>query len=1116
MPQLRLFGRRWAFASGKLSRTRYTIYSCTDFHHRTPLLVDVVPAFAFVLFAIHLGWTIAFLTGTIYIETTGLAYECAHGWMLRLAVYSLIASSAVCTLNEAILIAIGLRGGPLETHKRKRISFFLYVEVFFWLAILLFTIYGTYVALGPTIDGACWSDNPCLYYSDDVLPLGCKGNSTTGLNLDENCSLVFHNRDKYLNECFLDWSDYAATYAYNHYDPAFQPPFNNDLNTPVCNNTIKSDSDFFIDWSTSHIPADDSMDNGTTIEVSGFLTNDDIRNFNAAVKELKNLTKLIYSDTLTKLGLPVNASEPWVNCTSAECRTLEQAALACDSWDVLLKLPENSSSKTHFVGLIITSWCVLAFTAFLGYFSYNAFQDLDELKSWEGMVVQMSKLFCCSKVLKSAKVEADQSLQNNADESEVSASKEIARSMKALLGGIDLDPTDRILAAVLVAERQSHRRKQYIHQKLAAAGFEAPTSKHSLWQKVSGWLKPSVSPQKDKGNNMYGRSSSVNLDITVKGGVPLVEEREMHLVRHEENAEPPELVSLKTAQQMNPKQSPFEADNSIVLDTKSYHRLTSDKDAAMLQYSVIRLASSRQKEISSNTGEVDTKKQLPPARNPKLNVKVETQRRPVLTPAGGITISELTGGHMCSRTAAPIYLGRPDAANLEDMAQAQCFSRFALSSYGLQHGLWLKGKKPATCQGSLKTMVKCCSKPLRLERRFRKRNFISIVQVTQIEPADLLFVSYTNVSGGIVPYLIALHQESKSIVISVRGTVSHEDLITDLLSNPVAVDHWLPEWVKEENSKYHGGDAMYAHTGVLSSASAILKDLERNGLLYNSSSSDRKRPVEQQVMSRNGAEDMEDSDAANSRLKKTLSKASESEDIKLSLTRAQNEIYAKLEEDWKIVLTGHSLGAAISSLLTVQLRQQYDNVHCWAFNPPGGLYSANLSAVSKSVCTAVVVGKDIISRLSFTTAKRMVDEMTIALARCKYAKLRVFSEAAFGRRVRAKIAATFCAFEDMGDEALELLEKYYANSALHAANADTMEMFPPGRLIYLRPFNGALEDSKEEWDAIYTDAQALMGEGILLSPAMMSHHKVYTLFEALDFVCDELTKLRVTSGADSV
>lgn len=66
-----------------------------------------------------------------------------------------------------------------------------------------------------------------------------------------------------------------------------------------------------------------------------------------------------------------------------------------------------------------------------------------------------------------------------------------------------------------------------------------------------------------------------------------------------------------------------------------------------------------------------------------------------------------------------------------------------------------------------------------------------------------------------------------------------EDLITDLLSNPVDVSDWVPEWVAAEAARRKeagiagdaSGTSLKAHVGIVSSAAAILKDMEQRGLL---------------------------------------------------------------------------------------------------------------------------------------------------------------------------------------------------------------------------------------------------------------------------------------------
>ena len=52
-----------------------------------------------------------------------------------------------------------------------------------------------------------------------------------------------------------------------------------------------------------------------------------------------------------------------------------------------------------------------------------------------------------------------------------------------------------------------------------------------------------------------------------------------------------------------------------------------------------------------------------------------------------------------------------------------------------------------------------------------------------------------------------------------------------------------------------------------------------------------------------------------------------------------------------MVVTGHSLGAAVACLLSFHLREAFPNLHCWAYNPPGGLLSWNLSRLAQRFCT---------------------------------------------------------------------------------------------------------------------------------------------------------------------
>jgi sn1-specific diacylglycerol lipase len=64
------------------------------------------------------------------------------------------------------------------------------------------------------------------------------------------------------------------------------------------------------------------------------------------------------------------------------------------------------------------------------------------------------------------------------------------------------------------------------------------------------------------------------------------------------------------------------------------------------------------------------------------------------------------------------------------------------------------------------------------------------------------------------------------------------------------------------------------------------------------------------------------------------------------------------------MVTGHSLGAGTAVLLALKLKEEYPNVRCIAYSPPGGLISQALVTYTKSFVMSVIVGDDIVPRLS--------------------------------------------------------------------------------------------------------------------------------------------------------
>lgn len=64
------------------------------------------------------------------------------------------------------------------------------------------------------------------------------------------------------------------------------------------------------------------------------------------------------------------------------------------------------------------------------------------------------------------------------------------------------------------------------------------------------------------------------------------------------------------------------------------------------------------------------------------------------------------------------------------------------------------------------------------------------------------------------------------------------------------------------------------------------------------------------------------------------------------------------------MVTGHSLGAGTAVILSLRLKKYYPNIKCIAYSPPGCLVSKELADYTKPFIMSVVVGDDIVPRLS--------------------------------------------------------------------------------------------------------------------------------------------------------
>nr|XP_027204136.1 sn1-specific diacylglycerol lipase alpha-like isoform X3 [Dermatophagoides pteronyssinus] len=177
------------------------------------------------------------------------------------------------------------------------------------------------------------------------------------------------------------------------------------------------------------------------------------------------------------------------------------------------------------------------------------------------------------------------------------------------------------------------------------------------------------------------------------------------------------------------------------------------------------------------------------------------------------------------------------------------------------------------------------------------------------------------------PFFVAVDYDKMSIVISIRGTLSLYDVLTDLN----AEYDLLPLTPSREN--------WYGHKGMVAAAAYI-----------------RSRLIEKHII-----------EIANEELK-----------IRNLATNSHHQ--------YPIIIVGHSLGAGTAAILAVLLKEIYTNVICFAFAPPGGLFSHDLAEYSKDFVISIVLGKDIIPRLGLHQMERLRFDLIKAIKNCDMSK----------------------------------------------------------------------------------------------------------------------------------
>ncbi|KAJ4922172.1 hypothetical protein JOQ06_016507 [Pogonophryne albipinna] len=241
------------------------------------------------------------------------------------------------------------------------------------------------------------------------------------------------------------------------------------------------------------------------------------------------------------------------------------------------------------------------------------------------------------------------------------------------------------------------------------------------------------------------------------------------------------------------------------------------------------------------------------------------------------------------------------------------------------------------------------------------------------------------------------------------------------------------------------------------------------------------------------------------------------------MCQAAGYIYKKLVNDgilnqafsiapeYKLVITGHSLGAGTASLLAILLRNSFPTLQCYSFSPPGGLLSKALADYSKDFVVSVVLGKDLVPRLSLPNMEDLKRKILKVVSNCNKPKYRILLQGCwyevFGgdpddfptemdNRREEELSQPL-----LGEESLMIRHsssyQSLASDESPAHTATHLPLFLPGRILRITEDGPSRRScfSQVRYRADWSNEMSF--RSVLISPRMLADHMPDAMLRAL-------------------
>ncbi|XP_045682173.1 diacylglycerol lipase-beta [Phyllostomus hastatus] len=208
--------------------------------------------------------------------------------------------------------------------------------------------------------------------------------------------------------------------------------------------------------------------------------------------------------------------------------------------------------------------------------------------------------------------------------------------------------------------------------------------------------------------------------------------------------------------------------------------------------------------------------------------------------------------------------------------------------------------------------------------------------------------------------------------------------------------------------------------------------------------------------------------------------------------------------EYRLVVVGHSLGAGAAALLAFMLRSSYPHVRCYAFSPPRGLLSKSLHEHSKDFTVSLVLGKDVIPRLSVANLEDLKRRILRAIANCNRPKYEILLRGCWyelfgGSPQGPPTELDTCGRVDLTQPLLGEQSLLTRGSPLPSPTKYP-PLYLPGRIIHLEEegASGRCSCYTSQYTARW--AQESEFSKILIGPKMLTDHMPDILMRALDRV----------------